>query len=135
MSLVLQLFGVLCGILLIAATFHALFKRSISERQSLFWFFCSFVIIIACLFPGITMDIANFFGVAYAPSIIFMGVIILVIFGLFYCFTKISLLYSRNRELAIQVSMLNSENAQLREQFQKLQNEQKAPSEGGVDHK
>lgn len=120
MSIGLQLFGILCGIALIAMTFRSLFRRNISEKQTLFWLLCGVVIIIACSFPGIAIWVASFFGVDYAPSIIFMVVLILVIFGLFYCYSNISKLSSRNRDLAIQVSMLNSENSRMKAQLREI---------------
>lgn len=120
MSLTLQLFGILFGLGFIGVTVRALVTRRISERQSLFWLFSGVVIVFVCMFPGIAFFIADIFGVDYPPSIIFMVLFLLVIYGLFYCFRKISLLYNQSRDLAIQVSMLNSEVSKLKKELRKL---------------
>lgn len=126
MSLGLQLFGILCGVALIAMTFRAMFKQDLTERQSLFWLFTGLVIMVVCAFPGLAVGIAGFFGVEYAPSIIFMVVLILVIFGLFYCYSKIAKLSSRNTDLAILVSMINTENREMRKQLMEMRQQAEA---------
>ena len=90
MTLALQLFGIFSGIALIIFALRSIVKRIITERQSLFWLFLGVIVIIFCSFPSLCSVIAEFFGVVYAPSIIFMVALILAGFGLFYCFQKIA---------------------------------------------
>ena len=82
MTLALQLFGIFSGIALIIFALRSIVKRIITERQSLFWLFLGVIVIIFCSFPSLCSVIAEFFGVVYAPSIIFMVALILAGFGL-----------------------------------------------------
>ena len=102
MTLTLQLFGILAGIALIIFALTSIVKRIITERQSLFWLFLGLHF---CLFPTLCSVIADFFGVDYAPSIIFMVAIILAGFGLFYCFQKLAKLSGQVRDLGINLTV------------------------------
>jgi hypothetical protein len=66
------------------------------------------------LFPSIAYVLADVFGVDYVPSIFFAIAIILAMYGIFYCFKAITTLQNRMQELAMQVAILNQENAALR---------------------
>lgn len=105
MTLTLQLFGILAGIALIIFALRSIVKRIITERQSLFWLFLGVIVIVFCLFPTLCSVIADFFGVDYAPSIIFMVAIILAGFGLFYCFQKLAKLSGQVRDLGINLTV------------------------------
>ena len=73
------------------------------------------------LFPSIAYLIADVFGVDYVPSIFFAIAIILAMYGIFYCFKAITSLQNRVHELAMQVSILNQENAKLHGRSRPLQ--------------
>jgi hypothetical protein len=105
MTLALQLFGIFSGIALIIFALRSIVKRIITERQSLFWLFLGVIVIIFCSFPSLCSVIAEFFGVVYAPSIIFMVALILAGFGLFYCFQKIAKLSGQVRDLGINLTI------------------------------
>lgn len=105
MTPTLQLFGILAGITLIIVTLRAIVKRVITERQSLFWIFLGIIVIVFCSFPILCTVLAEFFGVAYAPSIIFMAALIIVGFGLFYCFQKLAKMSGQVRDLAIHLTI------------------------------
>ncbi|MDD2647239.1 MAG: DUF2304 domain-containing protein [Eubacteriales bacterium] len=114
MSVTLRIVVILSGLLVIGISIRGIVNRVITEKQSLFWLFLGVVMILFGAFPGLCYFIADFFGVDYAPSIIFMICIVLALFGIFYCFRQCAKLYKRVQELAIQVSMLNNENVELR---------------------
>lgn len=106
MTLTLQLFGILAGVALIAYVLRCIVKRNITARQSLFWILMGVVVVIFCCFPFLTMRLADFFGVEYAPSIIYMTALIIVAFGLFYCFQKLAKLSAQLRDLAIHLTIV-----------------------------
>ncbi len=101
----LRFIGVMFGLALIIIAIRAIVKRVITERQSLFWIFSGLIIAVGCAFPWITWGIADYFGVEYAPTIIFMVAIGLLVFGLFYCFQKLAKLSRQVRDLAISASL------------------------------
>lgn len=110
MSTGLRIFTIVCGLILIASALHNIVKQRLTEKQSLFWIFSGVVIILFGLLPTMTFVIADFFGVDYAPSIIFMLAIVLSLYGIYYCYRQIATLNRHVKELAMQVSLLNHEN-------------------------
>lgn len=105
MTLTLQLFGILAGVLLIGYVLRCIVKRNITARQSLFWILMGVVVVVLCCFPNLCIRLADFFGVVYAPSIIYMAALIIVAFGLFYCFQKLAKLSAQLRDLAIHLTI------------------------------
>lgn len=137
MSLSLRLFTIGCGLALIISAFHSIVIKSITEKQSLFWLFSGLLIILFGAIPGLPFWLADLFGVEYAPSIIFMIAVILSLFGIYYCFRQIAKLYKRVQELAIQVSLLNYENARLQGKLNRAIQQSSAaepePGGGGME--
>lgn len=115
----LRFIGVICGLALIGIAIHSIVKRVITERQSLFWIFSGLIISVCCALPWITWGIADYFGVEYAPTIIFMVAIGLLIYGLFYCFQKLAKLSRQVRDLAISASLY-------KQMFEELQAQKEA---------
>lgn len=115
----LRFIGVICGLALIGIAIHSIVKRVITERQSLFWIFSGLIIAVCCALPWITWGIADYFGVEYAPTIIFMVAIGLLIYGLFYCFQKLAKLSRQVRDLAISASLY-------KQMFEELQAQKEA---------
>lgn len=113
MSILLRVSFCVAGIFLIFLVLKSLVNRDITENHSLFWFFSGIVVIILGAFPSISTFIAYIFGVKYPPSIVFAIGILLAMYGIFSCFRSIASLHKRVQELAMQVSLLNHENAEL----------------------
>jgi hypothetical protein len=102
---------------LIVMARRASIARKMTEKQSLFWIAGGFIIILFGLLPALVYFISDQFSVEYPPSIIFAIAIILAIFGIFNCYKTNAELSARVQELAMQVSLLNEENNQFREQL------------------
>ncbi|HZK57784.1 MAG TPA: DUF2304 domain-containing protein [Clostridia bacterium] len=115
MSARLQIFVCLSGIILIYMAIKASVDRKMMEKQSLFWIFGGITFIIFGLFPSLVHFISEQFSVEYPPSIIFAISIIIMIFGVFNSHKTNSELSARVQELAMQVSLLNEENASFKE--------------------
>lgn len=82
------------------------------------------------LIPELVYFVSDIFSVEYPPSIIFAISIILVFFGIFNCYKTNAELTVRVQELAMQISLLNDENMQLKETLDKMkQNEVKKEPE------
>lgn len=113
MSVSLRLFVCIAGILLIYIA------RKLTEKQSLFWIIGGIIMIIFGLFPKLVKFVSDVFSVEYPPSIIFAISIILVFFGIFNCYITNAELTARVQELAMQISLLNDENRQLKEMIEK----------------
>ena len=64
---------------------------------------------VAGIVPNLTSVLAGFFGVEYAPSIIFAIAIVAALFGIYNCYRTNADLIRRVNELAIQISSRNSD--------------------------
>lgn len=113
MSILLRILVVIGGTILLYSIRESNIKRKITEAQSLYWILMGFVIIGLGIFPNIVYFIANLFSVEYAPSIMFAIFIMLMIYGVLYCYKTGADLNNKIQELAIQVSLLNEENNRL----------------------
>ncbi len=120
MSVLLRIAICTASVLLIAMVVRSLVNREMTEKQSIFWFFCGIVVFVFGLFPSISGFIATIFGVEYIPSIIFTIAIVMAMYGIFNCFQSIAGLHKRVQELAMHVSLLNQENSILLDTVKKL---------------
>lgn len=124
MSLSLRLLVCSAGIVFIYISRKANIARKMTEKQSLFWIIGGIIIFIFGLFPQLVVFTSKIFSVDYPPSIIFAISIILVFYGIFSCYKTNAELSARVQELAMQISLLNDENKQLKDRLEKnMQNE------------
>lgn len=119
MSFTLRLFIVLAGLALEALVIHDLAKQRMTEKQCLFWLFSGVILIFAGAIPELTFLVAKFFGVDYAPSIVFAIAILLAIYGIYRCFATNAALMHQMTELVEQVSLLRHEVEMLKKNGQK----------------
>lgn len=109
MSVVLRLFVCLSSLVLVYVTLRDLICRKLTEKQCLFWFAIAAAMLVAGIIPDLTALLAGFFGVEYAPSIIFAIAIVAALFGIYNCYRTNADLIRRVNELSIQISILNSD--------------------------
>lgn len=114
MSIMLRVAIMLSGVALILMARRASISRKMTERQSLFWIAGGCIIILFGLIPQIVYFISNTFSVEYPPSIIFTIAIVLATYGIFSCYRTNAELHAKVQELAMQISLLNEESAQIR---------------------
>ncbi|CRZ34130.1 hypothetical protein DFR55_13111 [Herbinix hemicellulosilytica] len=114
MSISLRLLVCLAGIIFIYMARKANIARKMTEKQSLFWIIGGMIIFTFGLIPKLVYFVSDIFSVEYPPSIIFAISIILVFFGIFNCYKTNAELTVRVQELAMQISLLNDENQQLK---------------------
>lgn len=115
MSLLLRVLLIAIGIIAFAIEFQLVMDKKLSERQSLIWFLTDFLLVMCGIFPILPVKFANILGVEYAPSAVFMLAILVLILGLFNCYFVNADLKNKVNELAIQVSLLNQEQREIRE--------------------
>lgn len=114
---VLRIIMVLAGFIIMAMTIASLARNKMTESFCLAWGFVALVLI----FAGVVL---NPYGINKIISVtglmIFMVVGLFVIFGSYYVTGKVSELTRKNRELAIQVTLLNHENKLVAEQLKEI---------------
>lgn len=114
MSPMLRIAIMLSGVALIIMARRANIARKLTEKQSLFWIAGGLIIILFGLIPQLVYFISDLFSVEYPPSIIFAIAIVLATYGIFNCYKTNAELSARVQELAMQVSLLNEENTELK---------------------
>lgn len=119
MSVSLRLLVCAAGIVFIYISRKANIARKMTEKQSLFWIIGGIIIFTFGLFPKLVVFTSELFDVDYPPSIIFAISIILVFYGIFSCYKTNAELTARVQELAMQISLLNDENKQLKNIIEK----------------
>lgn len=119
MSITLRILVVLSGTILIIIARRANIARKMTERQSLFWIIGGIIIILFGIIPSLVFVVSDFFQVEYPPSIIFSISIMLLFYGIFACYKTNGELLAKVQELAMQISLLNDENAALKETIMK----------------
>ncbi len=120
MSILLRILVCITGIVLIYMARKANIVRKLTEKQSLFWIIGGVIIILFGLIPQLVYFVSEVFSVDYPPSIIFAIAIVLATYGIFNCYTTNAELSARVQELAMQISLLNEENSNMRERLEKL---------------
>lgn len=116
MSISLRMLICIGGAILLYNIREANIKRKITEEQSLYWLVIGVVIIVIGLFPSIVEFIADLFSVGYPPAIVFAIFIMLMTYGVLYCYKTGADLNNKIQELAMQVALLNEENSRLKKE-------------------
>ncbi len=119
MSIALRILVCISGVVLMFIARKANIARKMTERQSLFWILGGAIIILFGIIPRLVFIVSDFFSVDYPPSIIFAISIMLLFYGIFSCYKTNAELISKVQELAMQISLLNDENAELKNSIMK----------------
>jgi hypothetical protein len=106
LSLKIQILAILVNLALLAIIFFLLYKRQLREEYSLIWLLGVFTLLVLSIFRGFLIQIANFLGISYAPSLLFAvsGIFLLMIMLSFA--VSITSLVRRNRDLAQRIALL-----------------------------
>lgn len=124
MSLWARLAIIACGLLIIYSILRAIVRKKITETHGLFWLFPALAIVLGGAFPQIVIQLADWLGVAYPPTLVITLAVMLIYYLVFRCTLWISGVSMRVQELGMQVSMLNQENLQLLTKLEALEKEQ-----------
>lgn len=109
MSITLRLAICIASATLAFVTLRDMVHRRLMEKQCLFWFFISFVLLLAGIVPSLPVLLARVFQVDYAPSIVFAVALVGALFGIYRCYRTNAELTRKVNELSIQISILNSD--------------------------
>lgn len=123
MTISLQIMIASLGAALLFAVIHASIHKKITEPHALLWIFPCILIILGGIFPQLTYFLSHIFNTSYPPAIIFAIAIIMAYLILFQCFKTLSVLTSKNKELASEVAILNQQVEKLNEDIRRLQEE------------
>jgi|AGTN01.3.fsa_nt_gi Uncharacterized conserved protein len=82
-------------------------KRKLFEKESLIWLLLMVVVIIFGISPNLIITLANWVGIDYPPSLLFLLSILFLLILVFRLTTQITALNSRIKELGQQIAIIN----------------------------
>lgn len=119
----LRILSMLSGLLVISGVVRLLVKRKLDEAHSFLWLFLALIALVAGFLPDLVSWFAARIGVGYSPTLVLIVSTIIILFVVFQNTIEITTHKTQNHELAMQVSMLNSEVRHLTETCKVLQAE------------
>ncbi|HET8631052.1 MAG TPA: DUF2304 domain-containing protein [Thermomicrobiales bacterium] len=102
----IQIISVLGSLLVMALVFELIRRRKLREEYALLWFGASLALIAVSLWRRSLDFAARLVGVAYSPSVLFLGVILLGFFLAIHYSIALSRLEDQNKRLAQEVALL-----------------------------
>lgn len=117
---ILRFFIVIVGGALLYMTFRAYVRKRMSEKFCLYWVFVALLLILLSVIP-VWSKWSGFLASARGGAVGVCIGVLMVVFGMFSLSCTVSQLNMRNKELAMQVSLLNQENEQMLRQLERLQ--------------
>lgn len=101
-------FSIILSLLFLSVILYYMKRRKIEFNYSLFWLFISSFMLIIAIDKDLLEGVANFLGVDYAPSFLFIIGILFNIIVNFYITIKISDMKKKMTKLTQEVGIINS---------------------------
>lgn len=114
---ILQIIMILVGIFLLWVSINSLAKRKMTEPICLTWGLVAIIVMAAGIFLNPT-ELSRYISTKGLVMLVLIGFCVLYI--IYYISSVLSLLMRKNTELAMQVSLLNQENEEIRRQIKEL---------------
>lgn len=105
----LLIFARIISILLSAYIINQVRRNLLNEKESLFWVFSSFLILVIAFFPATLDTLSSFIGIQYPPATLFLITLIVIVVIIYRHFAKISLLSNKISDLIKTVALLKDE--------------------------
>ena len=102
----IQVIAVLGSVGIILLVFQLIRQRKLREEYALLWFGASVALIVVSLWRGGLELAARLAGVAYPPSVLFLGVMVLGFFLAMHYSISLSRLAEQNKRLAQEIALL-----------------------------
>lgn len=101
-----RIFFIVLSLIFTAVVLFKVKKKRFFEKDSFMWLVGCLIMLILAVFPTINIAIANFIGIEYAPSLVFLVAIIFVMLLLFKYSQEISRLKEQTKELGERIVVL-----------------------------
>jgi len=117
---ILRLFVIVSGVFMVVRAILSLAKRKMTEPFCLAWVFLSALMILS----GALLNPSQIKRYVSTRGLILTIIIVSgVLWGLWFISTQVSILKRKNRELAMQVSLLNNDYEKIIKELEKLEKE------------
>jgi hypothetical protein len=97
------------ALVLLVAILELIRSRRLQERYAMLWLLTGVVILVLGLWRGLLSKIADFVGIAYPPSALFVLAAFFILLLLLHYSTVISKLSDENRILAQRLALLQND--------------------------
>ena len=101
-----QIIAILCSVGVMLLVFQLIRQRKLREEYALLWFAASLGLIILSIWRNSLEFIARLAGVAYPPSVLLLGVIVLGFLLAMHYSISLSRLAEQNKRLAQELALL-----------------------------
>ncbi len=110
MSNLLQWFVLLISLSFTGVVLYMLVNKKINEKNTLVWLGSAVLILIFAVNPGLLTILADFFGVDYPPSLLFLFSVLVLLLLILYQSKQISTLHDKIKELTQYIAIRDCEN-------------------------
>lgn len=105
----ISIFSISVAISLLGFVFYLIYKKRLKEQYAILWIVLSLGILFFSVFRDTIAQLADFFGVFYAPSLLFMFAFLIFLLILIQLSTVISKLKDDIKTLTQEIGMLKRE--------------------------
>lgn len=104
-----QVFGLVCAVLAIAAMFELIRRQNIKEKYLVLWLLTAVAIVVVALYPHLLDLIADVTGIKAGPNVLLLvgGLVVTVV--CVHLSVEVSRLEDRTRALAEEIGLLRLE--------------------------
>lgn len=97
--MVTRIFFIIVAIIFMTTVLSKVKKKKFFERESFLWFLGSVLALVLAIFPNLIKIIARLTGIEYAPSVLFFGAIVFLLYLVFRQSEQVSLLKEQTKDL------------------------------------
>lgn len=91
-------------------------KGKLQEKYSIWWFFLAIILIICSAIPNVSLKIAEFLGIKYAPAFIFLIGFLFLLLYVFHLTQTISQQNKKIIKLAEEIAIINKKTENIKEE-------------------
>ena len=105
----INIFSISVSVSLLTLVFYLIYKKRLKEQYAILWIVLSLGILFFSLFRDTLAQLADFFGVFYAPSLLFMFAFLIFMLILIQISSVISKLKDDVKKLTQEIGILKNE--------------------------
>ncbi len=109
----IQIIAIAVSVIVMLFIFYLIRQRRLREEYALLWFAAGLGLIVFSVWRGLLDEIALYVGIAYSPSLLLLGTIILGFLLAMHFSISLSRLMEQNKRLAQEVALLHYQLSQL----------------------
>jgi len=105
----IQIFSIVASVSLLFLVLYLIYKQKLKEQYAFLWMVLAIGMLLSAIFSSALDKIAAFFGVYYAPSLLFVFAFLIVLLVLVQMSVAISKLRDQIKVLTQEMSLLKQE--------------------------